>query len=58
VYAALRPLAAGAYVNFLADDGEGRLREAYPDATLARLRAVKRRYDPANLFRLNQNIAP
>lgn len=50
--------AAGAYVNFLSEEGEARVREAYPDSTWARLRQVKRRYDPDNLFRLNQNIPP
>jgi len=48
----------GAYVNFLADDGPARIREAYPSDTWDRLRAVKRRYDPTNLFRLNQNVPP
>jgi FAD/FMN-containing dehydrogenase len=48
----------GAYVNFLGDEGEERLKAAYPGATWERLRAVKRRYDPGNLFRLNQNIQP
>jgi FAD/FMN-containing dehydrogenase len=47
---------AGVYVNFLGDEGEARVREAYPGATWDRLAAVKRRYDPTNLFRLNQNI--
>ena len=46
------------YVNFLGDEGEARVREAYPGATWERLTAVKRRYDPTNLFRLNQNIPP
>jgi FAD/FMN-containing dehydrogenase len=46
------------YVNFLGDEGEERIREAYPGATWDRLRDVKRRYDPTNLFRLNQNIPP
>ena len=50
--------APGAYVNFLSNEGEARVREAYPDSTWARLRQVKRRYDPDNLFRLNQNIPP
>jgi FAD/FMN-containing dehydrogenase len=48
---------AGVYVNFLGDEGESRVREAYPGATWDRLVAIKRRYDPTNLFRLNQNIA-
>ncbi|HXF73778.1 MAG TPA: FAD-binding oxidoreductase [Actinomycetota bacterium] len=48
----------GAYVGFLAEDGEGRIREAYPDGTWGRLRAVKARYDPGNLFRVNHNIPP
>ena len=48
----------GAYVNFLVDEGEARIREAYPGSTWDRLRAVKARYDPTNLFRLNQNIPP
>jgi FAD/FMN-containing dehydrogenase len=46
----------GAYVNFLGDEGDARVREAYPGPTWDRLAAVKRRYDPTNLFRLNQNI--
>jgi FAD/FMN-containing dehydrogenase len=54
----LRPKAAGVYSNFVANEGEGRIREAYPSATYARLAEVKRRWDPANLFRLNQNIRP
>jgi FAD/FMN-containing dehydrogenase len=48
---------AGVYVNFLGDEGESRVREAYPGATWDRLVAIKRRHDPTNLFRLNQNIA-
>ena len=56
--AALRQEDTGAYVNFLGDEGEARIREAYPGSTWDRLRAVKARYDPANLFRLNQNIPP
>jgi FAD/FMN-containing dehydrogenase len=49
---------AGAYVGFLADEGEDRIRAAYPEATWERLRQVKAQYDPDNVFRLNQNIAP
>ena len=40
------------------DEGEERVRAAYPGATWDRLAAIKARYDPTNLFRLNQNIAP
>ena len=46
----------GVYVTFLGDEGEGRIREAYPGSTWERLAAIKARYDPTNLFRLNQNI--
>jgi FAD/FMN-containing dehydrogenase len=49
---------SAAYVGFLADEGEGGVRRAYPPATLERLTDVKRRYDPDNLFRLNVNVAP
>ncbi|MFN8630953.1 MAG: FAD-binding oxidoreductase [Chloroflexota bacterium] len=47
-----------AYVNFLPDAGEAGVREAYPEPTLARLRAIKQAVDPGNLFRRNHNIAP
>ncbi|MCI0544925.1 MAG: BBE domain-containing protein, partial [Actinobacteria bacterium] len=48
----------GAYVGFLADEGEEWLRQAYPMATRERLAEVKARYNPSNLFRLNHNIPP
>jgi FAD/FMN-containing dehydrogenase len=48
----------GVYVNFLGDEGEARVREAYPGPTWDRLAAIKARYDPGNLFRLNQNVPP
>jgi FAD/FMN-containing dehydrogenase len=48
----------GVYANFLGDEGEERVREAYPGATWDRLSRIKRQYDPTNLFRLNQNIQP
>jgi len=48
----------GVYVNFLGNEGEARVRAAYPGNTWDRLREIKRRYDPTNLFRLNQNIPP
>jgi len=56
--AALRQDDAGAYVGFLGEEGEARVRAAYPGGTWDRLRAIKARYDPTNLFRLNQNIPP
>jgi FAD/FMN-containing dehydrogenase len=46
------------YVNFLEDEREDRVREAYPDGAFERLALVKRRYDPTNLFHRNQNIRP
>jgi len=46
------------YVNFLGEEGEARVRAAYPGSTWDRLASVKRRYDPSNFFRLNQNIPP
>jgi FAD/FMN-containing dehydrogenase len=55
---ALRQDDTGAYVNFLGDEGEERIRAAYPSPTWDRLVEIKRRYDPTNLFRLNQNIPP
>lgn len=58
LWQALAPYAEGVYVNFLADEGEQRVHEAYPPATYARLVALKNRYDPTNLFNLNQNIKP
>jgi FAD/FMN-containing dehydrogenase len=57
-FAAIAPRAAGVYSNFLEDEGDGRVREAYPAGTHDRLVAAKRRYDPTNLFRRNQNIRP
>jgi FAD/FMN-containing dehydrogenase len=48
----------GVYVNFLGDEGESRIREAYQGPTWDRLAAVKAEYDPTNLFRLNQNVPP
>jgi hypothetical protein len=56
--AALKQSDPGAYVNFLSDEGPARVRAAYPGSTWDRLAAIKRRYDPTNLFRLNQNIPP
>ncbi|MEU4250948.1 FAD-binding oxidoreductase [Amycolatopsis sp. NPDC026612] len=55
---ALQKGVPGMYVNFLENVREGRIHEAYPEATWTRLRAVKREYDPANVFRVNNNIPP
>jgi FAD/FMN-containing dehydrogenase len=54
---AVQPHGAGAYVNYLSEDEGARIGEAYGD-NLERLREAKRTWDPENLFRLNQNIAP
>jgi FAD/FMN-containing dehydrogenase len=56
--AAIEPFASGVYVNALFETGEEGVRRAYGDTKLARLAMVKRRYDPQNVFHLNQNIAP
>jgi FAD/FMN-containing dehydrogenase len=48
----------GGYVGFLAEENEETIRAAYPGPTWDRLRELKRRYDPENLFRLNHNIPP
>jgi FAD/FMN-containing dehydrogenase len=48
----------GKYVNFVVEEGEAAVHQAYPGATWHRLAAIKRRYDPTNLFRRNQNIPP
>jgi FAD/FMN-containing dehydrogenase len=56
--AALRQGDDGAYVGFIGDENEARIHQAYPGSTWDRLAAIKTRYDPTNLFRLNQNIPP
>ena len=50
-------LRGGGYVNFMAGDDQGRIRDNYK-GNYDRLVEVKRKYDPDNLFHLNQNIAP
>jgi FAD/FMN-containing dehydrogenase len=54
----LQPSDVSGYVGFLSDEGEARVRGAYPGATWQRLTRIKEAYDPTNLFRLNQNIKP
>ena len=57
-WSALHPHSAGgAYVNMIMDEGQDRIRAAYRD-NYPRLAAVKQKYDPANLFHVNQNIKP
>jgi FAD/FMN-containing dehydrogenase len=51
-------LTGGTYVNFLTDQGEESVHSAYGADTYERLVALKREYDPTNLFRLNQNVRP
>ena len=55
---AMDPWSTGGYVNFTSEPGQDKVRASYPPDTYARLVAVKDRYDPANLFQLNQNIPP
>jgi FAD/FMN-containing dehydrogenase len=55
---ALHPYSAGgAYVNFMMEEGQDRVRATYRD-NYDRLAGIKRKYDPHNFFRVNQNIRP
>jgi FAD/FMN-containing dehydrogenase len=45
-------------VNFLGEEGEERVRAAYGPDKYSKLAALKKKYDPTNLFHLNQNIPP
>jgi hypothetical protein len=55
---ALHPFSAGgAYLNFMMEEGQERVRAAYRD-NYQRLSAIKKRYDPGNFFCVNQNIRP
>jgi hypothetical protein len=58
LWTALEPHHQNVYVNFLMEEGEERIREAYGGTKYDRLKALKRNYDPGNFFRLNQNIPP
>ena len=55
---ATEPFAQGVYVNFLSDEGEDRVKAAYTPEVWNRLVELKKKYDPSNLFRMNQNVKP
>lgn len=57
-WSALAPHHTSVYVNFLMEEGEERVRQAYGAGKYDRLKALKRKYDPTNFFTLNQNIKP
>ena len=57
-WSALEPHHTSVYVNFLMDEGQERVRQAYGAEKYDRLQALKRKYDPDNFFHLNQNIPP
>jgi FAD/FMN-containing dehydrogenase len=54
-YAGKKHLSGGAYVNFMMEEGEERVKASYWD-NYERLVAIKGKYDPTNFFRVNQNI--
>jgi FAD/FMN-containing dehydrogenase len=57
-FTALHPYSAGgAYVNFMMEEGDERIRATY-GKNYDRLAKIKKRYDPSNLFHVNQNIKP
>jgi hypothetical protein len=59
LFDAMKPHSSGkVYVNFIADEGDERVLDAYTTQTYERLSVIKAAYDPKNLFRMNQNIRP
>jgi FAD/FMN-containing dehydrogenase len=59
LWSAVRPYSTGrVYVNFLGEEGQDRVKSAYGEAKYERLQALKRKYDPTNFFRMNQNVRP
>jgi len=57
-WSALAPYAGGVYVNFMSDEPQAAVQAAYGTHTYPRLVALKKKYDPTNFFRFNQNISP
>ena len=57
-WTALEPYHTSVYVNFLMEEGEERVKQAYGAEKWTRLKTLKRKYDPTNVFRVNQNIRP
>jgi FAD/FMN-containing dehydrogenase len=56
---AMRPWATGrVYLNYIGEEGPGRVEAAYGPEKFARLQQIKRSWDPDNVFRHNQNITP
>lgn len=55
---ATEPFSQGVYVNFLSEEGEERVKDAYTESVWKKLVQLKNKYDPTNMFRLNQNIKP
>lgn len=53
-----KPFSQGVYVNFLSDEGADRVRDAYTKEAWSRLVEIKTKWDPQNIFRMNQNIQP
>ena len=58
IHKATEPYSQGVYVNFISQEGADRVRDAYTPEVWERLVQVKRKYDPGNIFKLNQNIKP
>ncbi len=59
LWESIRPYSLGAsYVNFMTDEGEDRVKASYGEPKYRKLAQLKRKYDPTNFFRLNQNIKP
>lgn len=57
-WTAVQPFSTGVYVNFLGEEGDDRVKAAYGAQKYGRLVDLKRKYDPENFFRFNQNIKP